>query len=304
MEKGLTVVHSNELVEASYSLNVDETRLILLASSKIDSRSKSNGTEIEITPSEFVDAFDIDTKSVYRKLKNAVKGIGRKPIQIPVKGTSKIKEYFWLSYNEYDNDDSGTSVKLKFNSELEPYLYDLKGNFTSIAFEQAARLNTSFSYRLYQWLIQAKNFKKNRKGGSIQLELNIDWMKSQSGLTGKYELWSKFKEKIIEPSVKSINAKTDISVIWSPVKKGRKVIAVQFNYVEEKALDPKPIRPRLVRRPKVLKGSHEEGIWMRTNLSLLLDYEKKLKAYDENEKMTLPDLRKMAQYASIFDKKS
>lgn len=301
MRQELTVVHSNELVEASYSLNVDEIRLILLASAKIDSRLKADGTEIEITPREFVDSFGIDSKSVYRKLKEAVKGIGRKPIQIPVEGSSKVKEYFWLSYNEYDNDDSGASVKLKFNTDLEPYLYDLNNNFTQITFEQAAKLNTPFSFRLYQWLIKAKNLKKNRKGSSIQVVLELDWMKSQAGLAGKYELWSKFKEKVIEPSVESINAKTDISVIWRPIKQGRKITAIQFNYVEEKALNPKPIRPRLARRPKVLKGSHEEGVWMRKNLSLLLDYEKKLKSYDENEKMTLPDLRKMAVYASIVE---
>ncbi|HCE2049640.1 TPA: hypothetical protein NJ081_004587, partial [Vibrio parahaemolyticus] len=68
-----------------------------------------------------------------------------------------------------------------------------------------------------------------------------------------------------------------------------------------KTTQSKPARPRLHRRPKVKAGSHEEGVWMRKNLALLLDYEAKLKAYDAEAKLNLPDLRKMAEYAAIAE---
>lgn len=297
---GLTVVHSNELVEAAYSLNVDEMRLILLAATKIDSRKLDIG-EIELFPSEFVSAFGTNSKNVYRSLKQAAKGIGRKPIIIPIVGTTKVRELYWLSYNEYDNDDNGTSIKLKFNSELSPYLFDLKNNFTVIKFEQAAKLNTPFSFRLYQWLIKAKNFDNSKEGDSVQVILEIEWIKSQSGLQGKHERWSKFSEKVIQPAVELINSKTDISVIWKPIKKGRKVYAIQFNYVVEAGAFAKPVRPRLKRRPKVVKGSHEEGNWMRKNLTLLLNYEKALKEYDNKARLDIKDIERIIEYSSICD---
>ena len=40
---------------------------------------------------------------------------------------------------------------------------------------------------------------------------------------------------------------------------------------------------------------------MRKNYKLLNDYQNDLKAYDPKAKMTIMDLRKMAEYASIFD---
>lgn len=298
----LTVVHSNELVEAAYSLSVDEMRVILLAATKIDSR-KPNVSEIEIFPSDFTEAFQTDSKNVYRSLKQAIKGIGRKPIIMPVVGTTKVRELFWLSYNEYDNDDHGTSVKLKFNPELNPYLFELKDNFTVLKFENAAKLSTPFSFRLYQWLIRAKNLNSAKHGGSIQVVLEVDWIKAQAGLEGKHERWAKFSEKVIQPAINQINIKTDISVIWKPLKQGRKVYAVQFNYVLEKDESCiKPVRPRLFRRPKVIKGSHEEGCWMRKNLALLLEYEGDLKRYDNKAKLAISDLRKIAEYASICDR--
>ena len=298
----LTIVHSNELVEASYSLSVDEMRVILLATTKIDSRNADVG-EIEIFPHEFTTAFDTDSKNVYRSLKQAIKGIGRKPIIMPIVGTTKVREFFWLSYNEYDNDQNGTSIKLKFNPELSPYLFELKDNFTVFKFEYAAKLNTPFSFRLYQWLIKAKNLNHAKDGQSIQVVLDVSWIKSQAGLEGKHDRWAKFSEKVIQPAIQQINTKTDISVIWKPLKQGRKVYAIQFNYVIEKDNScTKPIRPRLYRRPKVMKGTHEEGVWMRKNLALLLEYETQLKRYDDKEKLALTDLRKIAEYASICDR--
>ena len=298
----MTVVHSNELVEAAYALNLDEMRLIFLATSKLDSRKRDFG-EVEILPSEYIQYFNVDPKNVYRSLRLAVKGIGRKPIILPSIDSTRVKELYWLSSNEYDNFDHGTTVKMKFNADLFPYLYDLKNNFTVIKFEQAAKLTTPFSFRLYQWLIKVKNLNKSKEGASVQVILDIDWMKTQSCLDGKYERWDVFKDKVISPAIQQINNKTDISVIWKPLKQGRKIYAIQFNYVLEKdASCVKPMRPRLYRRPKVLKGTHEEGVWMRKNLALLLEYEAQLKRYDDKEKLALTDLRKIAEYASICDR--
>ena len=58
----------------------------------------------------------------------------------------------------------------------------------------------------------------------------------------------------------------------------------------------------MYRRPKVSKGSHEEGVWMRKNLALLLDYEIQIKRYDDKGILSISDLRKIAEYASICDR--
>lgn len=131
--------------------------------------------------------------------------------------------------------------------------------------------------------------------------LDLSWMKSQTALVGEYDRWDHFSDRVLKPAIEKINANTDLSVIYEPIKTGRKVTSVKFTYVVEVGSIEKPLRPRLARRPKVLKGSHEEGVWMRKNLALLLDYEAKLKAYDTEAKLTLPDLRKMMEYAVIAE---
>ena len=297
-----TIVQANDLIEASYNISIDEMRLISFIASKIDSRQKSIG-EIKVYPSEFAEAFALDRHNMHRNLINSIKSLANKSVIMPLDEKRNIV-LPWLGMGIYDRQpDDGSHVIVAFSQYIEPYLFELKERFTAINFEYAAKLNTPFSFRLYQWLYKAKNLNSNKKGDTVAVQLSIDWMKSQSGLSDKHRTWGKFRDKVVLPAIERINANTDLSVIYEPIKTGRKVTAVRFNYVVETApTTSKPIRPRLARRPKVTKGSHEEGVWMRKNLALLLDYEEKLKAYDKAAKLTLPDLRKMLEYASVAEK--
>lgn len=300
----LSIVHSNELIEASYSLTVDELRLLNLALTKIDSR-KSNPGKIDVYPDEFAKRFNLSNRNIWRNMKNAVNEIMRKPISfnsLDENGKLKRINLSWLVMSEYYVDQNdGSKISIEFSPKLEPYIFDLKSKFTKINFEFAGLLTTSFSFRLYQWLIKVKNLDKSKEGFSFAVILDIDWMKETSGIKGQYGRWVDFKKFVIIPAIDQINAKTDISVIWKPIKQGRAVKSIQFNYVIETAAFAKPLRPRLHRRPKVIKGSHEEGSWMRKNLSLLLAYREELKLYDSAAKLNIKDLERIVEYSAICD---
>ena len=296
----LTIVHSNDLVEASYNLSIDEMRLIGFVATKVDSR-KPNVGEIKVYPSEFAEAFGLNKHNVHRHLINSIKSLATKAVTMPLDDKRNVV-LPWLGMGIYDRQPSSSShVVVAFSQYIEPYLFELKEKFTSINFEYAARLNTPFSFRLYQWLSKVKRLDKSKDGETVSVTLDIEWMKHQSGLSGKHKTWGKFKEKVVQPAVEKINSETDLSVIWEPIKTGRSVTAVKFNYIVEVDSVNKPVRPRLYRRPKVLKGSHEEGVWMRKNLELLIEFESGLKRYDSTARMPLPDLRKMLEYAKVVD---
>ena len=301
MVNDLTIVHSSALVDASYSLTTTEMRLIILSATKVDSRKKNIG-EIVVTVKEFEEAYGVSSNNSYNELKKAIKSIMRKPISLFDEAEGEVVELAWLLKNQYKTDSQGSRVTFQFSPLVEPHLFELKKRFTAINFEFASKLNTPFSFRLYQWLKKVENLNKNKDGHTISTILNVDWMKDKVSITG-YPVWFDFERRVIKPSVDKINAETDISVVYEPIKTGRKVTDIKFSYVVEKDDScMKPVRPRLFRRPKVQKDSHEEGVWMRKNLALLLEYEVQLKQYDNKEKLALADLRKIADYASICDK--
>lgn len=297
------VVHANDLVRAKYFLSVSEMRLVLMACSLIDSRDVACG-EIFISCREFEQAFDLEHDNrTYSNLRNAAKSLIRNPIRLFDSKTNQVVELVWLLSNKYEVGEKGAGVTIEFSPKITPYLFEIKKRFTSLDFEIVAKLNTVFSLRLYQWLKEAENKPQHQKDYStIELILDIEWMKEHSQIVGSYPVWKDFNNRVLKPAIEKINAVTDLSVFASPVKSGRKVTSVRFSFVSESIPScSKPIRPRLFRRPNVKKGSHEEGVWMRKNLDLLLNYSKELKAYDSKAKMDLADLRKMAEYASIYD---
>lgn len=296
----LTVVHSNELIEAGYGHTIDEMRLLNLALTKIDSRKENPGI-IDIYPEEFSEMFSLNDQNVWRNMKNAIDEIMSKPVKMyrhDENGKEKVVQIAWLVESEYySNQEGGTKLSIEFSPKVTPFLFELKDRFTSLNFEYASRLTTPFSYRLYSWLMESKNLNKNKQGGTVCVELEINWMKERAGLKGEYERWVNFRDRVIQPAVDQINSKTDISVIWRPVKESRSVKSISFNYALEDATFAKPIRPRLFRRPKVTAGSHAEGEWMRKNLRLLMAYEVELNKYDPKARIEMADLRKMVNYA-------
>lgn len=299
----LTVVHSNDLTEFSYSLSIDELRILNLALTKIDSR-KSKAGVISILASEFAGMYDLDKHNVYRNMRNALKEINRKPIKVPYvddNGKPRVRETSWLTALDYSALDDSDEVFIDFNPSIHEYLFELKSNFTSLNFQYVSQLSTPFAFRLYQWLSKARNLHKHKRGEAVEVELNLDWMKSVAGLDGKYSRWGDFKDRVIHPAVNQINAKSDLSVLYEPIMRSKAVYAVKFVYIIEAAtadFSP-PIRPRLTRRPKVKSGTHLEGEWMRKNLKLLTKYERDLKKHDPSAKLSMADLRKVAQYSSI-----
>ena len=311
----LTVVHHNDLIESSYRLDIDEMRLLNLALTKIDSRKPNIGI-IEIFPDEFAEMFNLSKKNIWRNMKNSLLSIMQKPVKLRFKDeNNKLKERIiaWLGSTTYFVDqDDGAKIELEFTSQITPYLFELKANFTKVNFEYASRLNTPFSFRLYQWLVREHRIKQ---GQYYELTMTLDEIKHSSQLDSSYSEWGNFKKRVIAPAIDAINQKTNLSVSYSVTKQGKKVHSLTFTYIDEvakvtKALkngesveltNQKPIRPRLQRRPKVKAGSHAEGEWQKANLKLLSDYLKDLKAWDPAAKLTIADLKKLVSYSKIFD---
>lgn len=311
----LTIVQHNDLIASSYKLDIDEMRLLNLALTKIDSR-KSNIGIIEIFPDEFAEMFGLSKKNIWRNMKNALLSIMMKPVKIRFRDEdTKLKERVisWLGATTYFVDQSdGAKIELEFTPQIAPYLFELQGNFTKINFEYASRLNTPFSFRLYQWLVREHRV---RKGVYYELTMTVDEIKNSAQLDGAYKLWDDFNRRVIRPALDAINQKTNLSVGYTVTKKGRAVHSITFTYIDEqqKAVaaeaagqsftlaEQKPERSRLLRRPKVKKGSHEEGEWQRANLKLLVQYQADLKLWDSTARLTIPDLKKLISYSKVFD---
>ncbi|MCX0498997.1 MULTISPECIES: replication initiation protein [Erwinia] len=299
--KKLTVVQGNELLEGAYSVTLDEMRLLNLALAQIDSRRPQPDILYKLYPKDFQRIFNVNPTSSHVQLRTAAESLMKKPVTVYKRDSrsNKVKtvQLAWFSRLEYINDDDQSAVVVRFGQDVAPYLYELKESFTQMNFSSLAKLDTPFSVRLYGWLIKSRHLSGYKQNGVIEVTLTLEWMREKAGLVGKYADYRDFRQKLLQPTIDRINANTDISVIWEPVKAGRTVTAIKFTYADEASPEvSKPVRPRLPRRPRAVKGSDLEGRWARKCIALMTDWIGKLQEYDTSCKVPVADMRKLADW--------
>lgn len=218
------VVKSNALVQASYKLSLNEQRLILLAVSGLHSqrpgvRPGFNQVDgIRISADEFAEAFNLPSNKAYEALKEATNDLYERSIfEISGKSVSKMR---WVSAVKY-HDGEGWAV-LSFTPHVTPHLTSLSGKFTEYRLGQVANLRSTYAIRIFEWCVQ---FADN---GWLHIELP-DLVKR---LGVNYIRFVDIRRKIIDPAIAELRAKSNLHIDWKPVKVGRKVTAIRFEFRE------------------------------------------------------------------------
>jgi len=299
------IVQTNSLINATYSMSVDEMRVVFLAMNKIETPVKfvkGMVPKIKITPLEFIEAWGIKSNSVWERLRSITEGLFDRTIityTVDENNRSILAKQRWFTYAEFVDDQDSSHISLRFAPELIPYLYDFSDKFTKYNFAELAKLDTPFSMRLYQYLSQFRNLKKYRKetGVIVTPVIGVDELKESFGVTGKYELISTLKRDVIEPAIKKITHFTDLTVTYDTVKQGKKVTGFIFTILEQNtSITFAPVRKRLPSRPNAKAGSNLEFEWWQRCIKILIDFREELKAYDPALELTKTDLVRLKGY--------
>ena len=292
------IVFANKLLHAGYSLDINEQRLINLALSKINSK-KSNPGKILIYPTEYAKCFGLSKHSVYEQLSSAAESLRDKSVTI-LDDSGEAFSIPWVSSAKYEKlKNQGSFINIEFSKEIEPYIFNIEGNFTELFFHNTVKLNTLASFRLYGLLNEVRNYKNYKRRGSVVMNLQLPEMKKRLFLSESYGAWRDFKNRVLLPAIEKINAHTDLCVTFQPKKMGNCITAIEFSYIPQS--DGQHIaRPRLARRPKVKKGSHEEGVWARVNLNRLGGYELSNQNENPTFRLAKADIRRCVEYAKIL----
>lgn len=123
-------------------------------------------------------------------------------------------------------------ISLTFHPALQPYLLDLKSNFSQYHLELYQNIKSDTSITLY------KIFLSYQRQGNTKITLTVDELKKMMGLENKYEYYANFKKKIIESGQKNLEAHTDLSFTYQENKTGKKVTSITFFLVTGKKIAP------------------------------------------------------------------
>lgn len=222
LKREMVVAQSNQLVESSYSLTLNEQRLIYAAAALHDSRKAlpEKGTVL-VSAVDFAEVFGIKSRGhVYEALEDATKRLYNRSIRMigkgPKGGVERNVRWVWMC--EYRKRDG--AVLIGFSPAIAPYLTQLKEQFTILQLEQVGDLSSQYAIRLFSICTQYRQFRERSIG--------LEEFRTMLDLGEKYKDVKELRRRVIDPSVAEISAKTDMLLTYEPLRKGRKVVGFRF----------------------------------------------------------------------------
>lgn len=227
------ITMTNIVARASHELKLGEKRLICSALASLDSIAAKrlfdahvkNGFSVKISAQDYAAQFNLDESTAYTQMKEACDLLFERHIRFEEKAKrgTIIRKIRWVSEAKYAKGEGW--VELFFTHQVAPHVLGLRSNFTTYKLKHAAGLDTTYAWKLYECLMSWKSTGRY----SVSVEEFHKVMEVPESIKTNFSL---LRVKIIEPSIKSINARTDLIVQYSTIKAGRKVAGLEFRFIQ------------------------------------------------------------------------
>ena len=229
MSKGNLVVKTNQLNSALQNLSLPEIRIVQLAI--VDARETNTGLStdkpLRIDALRYAEMFETTRQNGYKRMKEAEETLfNRRFSYIDDKG--KVVKSRWIQQVRYLDDEG--AIELVFTLAVVNGISRIDGAedfFTSYLLEQTASMDSIYSVRLYELLVQWKAAKQTPM-------FALEKFRDQLGVgIEEYKAMNDFKKRVLLVAIDEINEKSDIKISYEQVKKGRKIIGFTFTVHEK-----------------------------------------------------------------------
>ncbi|MBF0354442.1 MAG: RepB family plasmid replication initiator protein [Alphaproteobacteria bacterium] len=217
------MTQANKLAEASYTMTLEEKRILLLLVSLVRCEDKDFKTyRIPIT--DIRDYLGLRTNKLYEDIKRVAEALLSRVLHIPEEGEGWLK-VGWVSSARYvPKGYRGAEIAcldLSFSPEMKPYLLELKAHFSSYMLQNVAGLRSFYSIRLYE-ILKSRRRMKN-------VSFNVPELRKILKAETKYGNYKDFRNRVILIAQNELVEKTDIAFEYCESRKGRKVVCVSFS---------------------------------------------------------------------------
>ena len=226
------IAKDNKLISASYSLGIPEQRLIFLAI--IEAREQKQLIDargiLNIRAKSYQEQFKVEKHTSYDALKSATNGLFDAHFEYEDihEKTGKLARHVirWVQKISYI-DDAGM-VELQFTDAVIPLITRLSEQYTEYELKQVSELQSEYSIRLYELMMQWKAVGKTNK-------ISVDDLRRKLGVEPKqYKKMNNFKARVLDHAINQINEHTDIQAEYDQHKDGRTIAGFTFKFKVKK----------------------------------------------------------------------
>jgi plasmid replication initiation protein len=218
----LSVTKSNDLIDASYKLNVQAQKLVLACLGKVDPRSEIP-KEMRMTAVEYAELMGIPNarRDLYKAADSLFDAV------ITLKDDNEEIKLRWIQRSVKKLKGDGAIV-ITWTDEVLKYISSLQSRFTTYKLRHIAELQSGHSIRLYELLM--------RFSSTGERMIHLDDFKSALGLSDKYSLFKDLNKLVIKPSIMELNQRSDLIIKYETIKKGRSVTGLRFEFKQNKQM--------------------------------------------------------------------
>lgn len=230
----MEVWQANNLVEASHTMTLNEKRLIYAAAALHDPRKPApiRGT-VKFHADDFAECFGIEltSKGRYLDLRDAAKRLYNRSIETirdhpRIKTKRVIKHMRWVWFAEYNEGDA--TVTLGFSPPVLPYLTMLGREFTRLKLKHIGNIGSQYGLRLYEMAAQWRS--------AGRFTLTLQELRDRFAVGEKYPSVKDLQRWVIKPALSEVNEHTDLRVLITPKRKGRKIVGFDFDITQDDQL--------------------------------------------------------------------
>jgi plasmid replication initiation protein len=244
------VVQHNALAEARYRLSLRAQKLLIRLIAELDQRS-DDFSEVRLSLADFavLAAQERNDVTFAHFQEAAEQFLGRfvAITQPPIPGEAQSRQLLchWISSIEKNPNDK--SITFSFDKKLRPYLLGLKKTFFVYRTLYAFNLGSAYGIRLYQWAKSREYLHRPQQITVDELRLSLGTIEFDGrGNVVKESLkrYADFKRVALQPAMKEINEKTDISLAFRETKQpGTKIVASLIFTVRQKEASGPKLKP-------------------------------------------------------------
>lgn len=230
-EADIAVKQANRLIESIYKMELNEHKLLLLATKKVNEMELRNHpfnerTKITISSSEFAEQYDVARQTAFDIIVDAKKSIYEREfdyLHVEENGTVTPMKSRWFQARGMDAGKG--EISFMFASAVIPLIYLVKSEYTLLDLHEIGQLNSKYAVRLYKYLMRWVNAPYKNKIPTEQLRVIF-------GLSDdEYPRIFDFRRRVLDVAVKMVRENTgfkDLEVKGH--KTGVRVTSFSFHY--------------------------------------------------------------------------
>lgn len=223
------VVIANVVTRAAQSLSLSEKRIIFASIAKLGGRHR----EVALRADEYADTFQMTRQAAYMQMKAAADNLFNRYLTWQVRDGLAIGQRRARWVGSIDYFDGEGYLKLQFTDAVSPYLFEVKKEFTKYRLDQTVALRSFYSWRLLELFEQ---YADSSGAGWLHIDLEEFWHAMQAKESYKTN-FTLLRQRIVEPAVKELVQKGGWIIAWKPVKQGRRIAALKFEFEKNPQLD-------------------------------------------------------------------